>query len=141
MKTVRLIGILTAASLIVGSTACSSSPSPEGTKSTTTTAVSTTQTEAATTKASGAVNPLTGLEDMKSATSRPVAVMVGNNDKSRPQYGIEKADMLIEGETEGGITRIMAVFSDASRVPDAVGPVRSARSPFSYRNNSFYCRK
>lgn len=130
MKTVRLIGILTAASLIVGCTACSGSPSPEEAKSTTTTAVSTTKTEAVTTKASGALNPLTGLDDMKSATSRPVAVMVGNNDKSRPQYGIEKADMLIEGETEGGITRIMAVFSDASRVPDAVGPVRSARSPF-----------
>lgn len=76
------------------------------------------------------LNPLTGEYDLTSGGNRPVAVMIGNNDKSRPQLGIDKADLYVEAETEGGITRIMAVFSNASRVPDKLGPVRSARTPF-----------
>jgi len=76
-------------------------------------------------------NPLTGIEDIKIADwERPVAFMIGNNDKSRPQLGIEKADMYFEAETEGGITRIMAVFAGAARVPEKLGPIRSARTPF-----------
>ena len=27
--------------------------------------------------------------------------MIGNNDKSRPQYGLDQADMYVEAETEG----------------------------------------
>ncbi len=76
------------------------------------------------------LNPLTGEYNLVSGGDRPVAVMIGNNDKSRPQPGIDQADMYMEVETEGGITRIMAVFSNASRVPDQLGPVRSARTPF-----------
>lgn len=58
-----------------------------------------------------------------------MAVMIGNNDKSRPQYGLDQADMYVEAETEGGITRIMAVFANAARVPAQLGPVRSAGRP------------
>lgn len=76
------------------------------------------------------LNPLTGEYDLTAGGNRPVAVMIGNNDKSRPQPGIDQADLFVEAETEGGITRIMAVFSNASRVPDRLGPVRSARTPF-----------
>lgn len=76
-------------------------------------------------------NPLTGEYDINvGADTRPVAFMIGNNEKSRPQYGIDEADLFVEGETEGGITRIMAVFSGVDQVPDVVGPNRSARSPF-----------
>ena len=76
-------------------------------------------------------NPLTGEYDITvGADTRPVAFMIGNNEKSRPQYGIDEADLFVEGETEGGITRIMAVFSGLDQVPDVVGPNRSARSPF-----------
>ena len=79
----------------------------------------------------GDLNRLTGLYDMeKGSPNRPVAVMIGNNDRSRPQYGLDKADMYFEAETEGGITRIMAVFSNVSRIPEQLGPVRSARTPF-----------
>lgn len=53
--------------------------------------------------------------------------MIGNNDKSRPQHGLDQADLYVEAETEGGITRIMAVFANAARVPSQLGPVRSAR--------------
>lgn len=77
------------------------------------------------------LNPLTGINDIAVGSSvRPVAVMLGNNPKSRPQAGIEQADMYWENETEGGITRVMAVFSGISRVPETLGPIRSARSPF-----------
>lgn len=77
------------------------------------------------------LNPLTGLYDMeKGAEFRPLAAMIGNNDRSRPQFGLEKADLYFEAETEGGITRIMAVFANADRVPEQLGPIRSARTPF-----------
>ena len=56
--------------------------------------------------------------------------MIGNNDRSRPQVGLDKADLYVEAETEGGITRIMAVFANAGRVPEQLTPLRSARTPF-----------
>jgi hypothetical protein len=91
----------------------------------------TTQSTTATTVSIDTINPLTGIADIKSGDwTRPIAVMIGNNGKSRPQIGIEKADVYLEAETEGGITRIMAVFAGASRVPDELGPIRSARTPF-----------
>lgn len=77
------------------------------------------------------INPLTGLADIKIGNSvRPVCIMIGNNERSRPQIGIDKADLYVEAETEGGITRIMSVFSGVSRVPGKIGPIRSARTPF-----------
>ena len=79
----------------------------------------------------GQLNIFTGKRDLApNDPTRPVGIMIGNNDRSRPQVGLEKADMYVEAETEGGITRIMAVFANAARVPDKLGPVRSARSPF-----------
>ena len=76
-------------------------------------------------------NRLTGLYDNAAgANARAVGVMVGNNTRSRPQIGLAAADMFVEIETEGGITRIMAIFSDAARIPSQLCPIRSARSPF-----------
>ena len=78
-------------------------------------------------------NPLTGLEKAADYSNgkRPVAVMVNNIKSSSgndafPQWGIGDADLLYEIVTEGGITRLMAVFSDYTKMP-TVGPVRSAR--------------
>ncbi len=89
------------------------------------------------------LNPLTGQRDLeKGASTRPVAVMIGNNDKSRPQPGLDQADLYVEMETEGGITRIMAVFANSTRLPDKLGPVRSARTPFALLAQSLdaiYC--
>ena len=76
------------------------------------------------------LNPLTGENDLTQGGTRPVGIMIGNNTTSRPQNGIDKADMYVEIETEGGITRILAVFANAERVPAQLGPIRSARSPF-----------
>ncbi len=79
----------------------------------------------------GTYNPLTGEYDITDgAGTRPVALMIGNNDKSRPQYGIDQADLIVEMETEGGITRLMAVFTGAEQIPAQIGPNRSARTPF-----------
>lgn len=75
-------------------------------------------------------NYITG-EALKDAdfTERPVAIMVDNSKYAQPQYGINKADIIYEMVTEGGITRLMAVFSDLDDV-EYVGPVRSARDQF-----------
>lgn len=82
-------------------------------------------------------NPLTGEEQSSDYPmgQRPVAIMV-NNIMSRdsyqsawPQKGMSAADVIFEMETEGGITRYMALFRDWSKIP-VVGPIRSARDQF-----------
>lgn len=76
-----------------------------------------------------AVNPLTGLYDVTSnkADDRPVAVMVNNiNVAQSVQTGLNDADVIYETEVEGGITRLMAVYQDISKV-EKIGTVRSAR--------------
>ncbi len=74
------------------------------------------------------VNPLTGQSLPEGVVNgrRPVAIMVNNAKASLPQRGIAQAEAIIEMETEGGITRLMAMYSDAATVPQ-VGSIRSAR--------------
>lgn len=65
---------------------------------------------------------------------RPLLVMIENHLDSRPQSGLQNADIVYEAVSEGGITRFMAVFycgavKGAENKYD-VGPVRSARSYF-----------
>ena len=54
-----------------------------------------------------------------------VAVKIENSPDSRPQHGLENADIVFEEIVEGGITRFMAIYHCGSS-KDA-GPVRSAR--------------
>ena len=56
---------------------------------------------------------------------RPVAVMTNNHADARPLSGMNSADVVIEANAEGGITRIMAIYW--STAPDKVGPIRSIR--------------
>lgn len=75
----------------------------------------------------GFQNPLTGLpveEDI--SQNRPFAVMINNIRVATPQSGISNADMIYETLAEGGLTRLMAVYQDISKVP-VIGSVRSAR--------------
>lgn len=74
------------------------------------------------------LNPLTGLAlpNENSEGLRPIAIMINNHRKAVPQIGLSAADLLYELPVEAGITRFLAVFTDASAVPE-VGPVRSAR--------------
>ncbi len=58
-------------------------------------------------------------------TQRPIAVMLDNQAKARPQAGLSEADVVIEALAEGEITRYMAIFQSAD--PETIGPVRSAR--------------
>lgn len=70
------------------------------------------------------VQPLTGLPGP--APDRPAAVVkIDNSPKARPQVGLEQADIVVEEEVEGGVTRLAAVFHSQGGV---VGPVRSGRT-------------
>ncbi len=73
------------------------------------------------------VNPLTGLpaEDDLSAR-RPAAVMLNNLRIACPQEGIARADVLYECLVEGGLTRLMAIFSDYESLSE-IGSIRSSR--------------
>ena len=62
-------------------------------------------------------------------TQRPVAVMIDNSKYAQPQYGTADADIIYEMVTEGGITRLMAVFDKLDDIQH-LGPVRSARDQF-----------
>ncbi|MCW2946811.1 MAG: hypothetical protein JWR24_3528 [Actinoallomurus sp.] len=54
-----------------------------------------------------------------------LAVKVDNTRAAKPQRGLRSADIVYVEQVEGGLSRIMAVFS--SSLPPQVGPVRSAR--------------
>lgn len=54
-----------------------------------------------------------------------LAVKIDNVRAARPQTGLEAADIVYAEQVEGGLSRLMAVY--ATRLPEAVGPVRSAR--------------
>ena len=58
-----------------------------------------------------------------------VSIMFDNSYDARPQYGLDKADIVYEALAEGNITRLMGVF-DSRQSIDKVGPVRSARPYF-----------
>lgn len=69
---------------------------------------------------------LTGLAVEGVYRARPVAVTVNNVEASLPQYGISDAGVIMEFPVEGGITRLLAVYSDYGKVPD-VCSIRSCR--------------
>lgn len=56
--------------------------------------------------------------------------MVENAQAARPQWGINSPDIIVEGEVEGGETRMLWLFADYTSVPDKIGPMRSARPPY-----------
>ncbi|MFJ2889961.1 DUF3048 domain-containing protein [Streptomyces sp. NPDC087305] len=54
-----------------------------------------------------------------------LAVKIDNVPAARPQTGLDAADIVYAEQVEGGLSRLMAVF--ATKFPQSVGPVRSAR--------------
>ena len=80
----------------------------------------------------GNYNPLTGEAGYSAELldNRPILMSVENHPDARPQWGISSADIVWEMVAEGGITRMLLMFADASRLPDKVGPTRSARHYF-----------
>ncbi len=64
-----------------------------------------------------------------SATKRPVAVMVDNdNSGAWPHAGLTDAYLIYEVPVEGGATRLMAFFNEKDTAK--IGPVRSSRHYF-----------
>ncbi|MCL2167100.1 MAG: DUF3048 domain-containing protein [Clostridiales bacterium] len=55
-------------------------------------------------------------------------VMIDNEEASRPQMGLDKADIVFEIIAEGGITRYMALYYKYAA--PVIGPVRSTRYYF-----------
>jgi len=69
--------------------------------------------------------PLTGVAATEVATRPALAIKVENSPESRPQTGLDQADVVWEQVVEGGISRFVAVYQ--SQVPAEVGPIRSVR--------------
>jgi hypothetical protein len=71
-------------------------------------------------------SPLTGERLEPELLDEPlVMVKIENSPQSRPQSGLDAADVVYEEVVEAGVTRFFVVFH--SDIPNAVGPVRSAR--------------
>lgn len=75
-------------------------------------------------------NPLNGEVLDEPWTGRATAVVINNIRAALPHHGVGNADILYEIETEGGITRCLAVYDDLSGA-GTIGPIRSARTYFS----------
>jgi hypothetical protein len=73
-----------------------------------------------------ALAPLTGeLVAVGALTAPSLAAKVDNHEDARPQFGLERTDLVFEELVEGGLTRYVAVWH--SDVPTDIGPVRSIR--------------
>ncbi len=75
------------------------------------------------------------LVDSTIAGKRPIAVVIENHPDSRPQSGLEDADIIYEAPTEAGITRFLALFQ--TKEPPNIGPIRSARIYFNQIANQW----
>jgi hypothetical protein len=71
---------------------------------------------------SGPESSLTGLSG---EDNEVLVVKLDDTTFAHPQVGLQSADVVYIEQVEGGLTRLAAVFS--SKIPDLVGPVRSAR--------------
>ena len=61
-------------------------------------------------------------------TNGPILmVKIDDTPPAHPQIGINEADVVYIEQVEGGLTRLAAFFTDPTRLPSLIGPVRSAR--------------
>ena len=72
--------------------------------------------------------------DEAASGRRIAAFVVENAPDARPQWGLDdenySPDIVIQGEVEGGITRTLWMYADYEKLPEIIGPTRSARPPF-----------
>ncbi len=66
-----------------------------------------------------------GEDPEEGAGTSVLAVKIDNVRAARPQTGLDAADVVYAEQVEGGLSRLMAVY--ATKLPETVGPVRSAR--------------
>lgn len=124
--------LLTSLMLLTG---CSSEPQTETTAPPTATTAPTIQaeTEPETTyetepqAVQGPIHPLTG-EALSQPYSeiRPYAVMTNNIWVAQPQCGLSQAEIVYEALAEGGVTRMMVLYSDLT-TDVSMGSIRSLR--------------
>ncbi len=85
------------------------------------------------------VLPKLKILDLDSNT-RPVAVMINNHNQARKYHaGLQDAYMVYEMIVEGGLTRLMALYKDAST--QKIGSIRSARHyylDYALENDAIY---
>lgn len=72
--------------------------------------------------------------------SRPIAIMINNHEKARPNHaGLQDAYIIYEIIVEGGYTRFMALYKD--QTTERIGSARSSRHYFldyAMENDAFY---
>ena len=120
----RTVALLLAVVMLFGLTACGGKEEEE-----TTEPVTTEVTTTAAPLAPAKINRLTGLATLSKEAygKRPVAIMINNVRAALPQYGVSAADIMFEVIVEGGITRMMAVYGDYTKIPN-VCSIRSCSS-------------
>ena len=146
MSVLVILAMLFAAGCSSPETTAAPSPTPSATTTRPTT-VATTSTRAAPTATPvptpttppmptpeppvGPINFMTGepLPDPDATVLRPIAFMVNNTKIATPQTGTSAADLIFETEIEGGVTRMLAVYTDVTKVPE-LGSLRSLRHDF-----------
>ncbi|MFJ5260252.1 DUF3048 domain-containing protein [Streptomyces sp. NPDC088387] len=69
--------------------------------------------------------PATSRTEPAKVPGSVLAVKIDNVPQARPQTGLDAADIVYVEQVEGGLSRLMAVYG--TRLPEVVGPVRSAR--------------
>ncbi|MBG6057189.1 hypothetical protein RCH16_000375 [Cryobacterium sp. MP_M5] len=70
--------------------------------------------------------PLRGTSVPTGSLAHPsLAAKIDDHEAARPQFGLERTDLVFEELVEGGLTRYVAVWH--SDIPDVVGPIRSIR--------------
>lgn len=134
----KILALMLALSMGIIFAACT--PSEQGNNSS---EVASVENESETQQNKLAVNPLTGEETLSktAVNKRPIGVMINNIKASLPQRGIAEADLYYEAVAEGGITRILALFSDVDKIPD-IGSLRSARHYYlslAMGHDAIYC--
>lgn len=67
---------------------------------------------------------------------RPVAIAYNNIKDAVPQTGISRADVVIEAQVEGGITRLLGIMENYDDL-EKIGSVRSARPHYIYESLEF----
>ncbi len=115
-KSVLVVVLLTAIAVVVAEIVLSSSGK------------SVVQEVTTTTLPPGTPSRLTGeLVSDEQIITRPVIMLkIDNSPLGRPQYNLDKADIVYEERVEGGLTRFIAMYQ--LHDSDRVGPVRSVRS-------------
>jgi hypothetical protein len=68
------------------------------------------------------------LQTFEARLERPMAVILDNADAAYPQSGLVEASSVFEMPVEGGLTRLMSVYTRAE--PPEIGPIASARDYF-----------